>query len=108
MSELENRVADLFKECGYYVMTRRNHCDVLAVKGNLAFLLECKNYSLTGKQQASAVRQLNRNYTHALELLLKLRFTINVVVKALVAESFHHQSRNILQFTYEELEDFVR
>lgn len=70
---LEDAVAEAFKKRGYIVFTRRNHCDVLAVKSDmsLAYLVECKDYVLSRKQQLLAVRELNRNYTHALELLIR-------------------------------------
>ena len=109
MSELENRVADLLRDRGFYVLTRQNHCDVLAIKHQVPFLVECKDYDLNKKQQAKAVRQLNRNYTYALETLIQLRLPVVLpVIKILVAKSFDHWSHNILQFTYEELEDFMR
>jgi len=70
---LEDQVAEAFKKRGYIVFKRRNHCDVLAIKPDmaLAYLMECKDYELSQKQQKLAVRELNRNYTHALELLLE-------------------------------------
>ena len=109
MSELENRVADLLRDRGFYVLTRQNHCDVLAIKHQVPFLIECKNYDLTSKQQAKAIRQLNRNYTYALETLLQLRLPVRLpVIKILVAKSFDHWSRNISLYTYEELEDFMK
>lgn len=99
--ELENRVAETFEKQSYIVFKRTNHCDVLAVKPNskLAYLVECKDYVLSKKQQLLAVRELNRNYTHALELLLRNRLFVEDILKVLVAQGFSHQSRNILQFT---------
>ena len=43
---LEDKAAGEFKKQGYIVFTRRNHCDVLAVKPDmaLAYLVECKDY----------------------------------------------------------------
>jgi hypothetical protein len=72
---LEDQVAEAFEKQGYIVFKRKNHCDVLAVKPDmaLAYLVECKDYVLSRKQQILAVRELNRNYTHGLELLIKNR-----------------------------------
>ncbi len=41
-TELEDQVAEAFRTEGYMVFTRRNHCDILAVKPNaaLAYLIE--------------------------------------------------------------------
>ena len=98
---LEDEVAEAFKRRGYIVFKRKNHCDVLAVRPDmaLAYLVECKNYSLSRKRQRLAVRELNRNYTHALEILLKNRLHPETILKVLVAQGFSYQSRNILQYT---------
>jgi len=100
---LEDAVADAFRKRGYIVFTRRNHCDVLAVKPDmtLAYLVECKDYALSSKQQVLAVRELNRNYTHALELLIQQRLCPEKVLKVLVAKGFAYQARGILQYTPE-------
>ncbi|MEA2089499.1 MAG: restriction endonuclease [Thermoproteota archaeon] len=99
--ELENQVAEAFQKQGYIVFKRTNHCDVLAVKPDLrlAYLVECKDYVLSKKQQRLAVRELNRNYTHALELLLRNRLFVEKILKVLVAQGFSYQARNILQYT---------
>jgi len=101
---LEDQVAEAFKKRGYIVFTRRNHCDVLAIKPDmaLAYLVECKDYDLSHKQQKLAVRELNRNYTHALELLLETRLHPQRILKVLVARSFSYQARGIFQYTPEE------
>lgn len=99
MSSLENEIAETFRNNGYIVFTRRNHCDVLAIKNRLAYLCECKNYSLSKKQQKLAVRQLNRNYTFALEILLNQRWYVDKIVRVLVAKDFSYQSKGILQYT---------
>jgi len=101
---LEDQVAEAFKKRGYIVFTRRNHCDVLAVKPDmaLAYLVECKDYELSQKQQKLAVRELNRNYTHALELLLETHLNPQRILKVLVARSFEYQARGIFQYTPEE------
>jgi hypothetical protein len=100
---LEDAVADAFRKRGYIVFTRRNRCDVLAVKPDmtLAYLVECKDYALSSKQQVLAVRELNRNYTHALELLIQQRLCPEKVLKVLVAKGFAYQARGILQYTPE-------
>ncbi len=100
---LEDTVTDAFRKKGYIVFTRRNHCDVLAVKPDmtLAYLVECKDYTLSSKQQVLAVRELNRNYTHALELLIQQRLCPEKVLKVLVARGFAYQARGILQYTPE-------
>lgn len=100
---LEDAVAEAFQKIGYIVFTRRNHCDVLAVKPDmsLAYLVECKDYALSSKQQVLAVRELNRNYTHALELLIQQRLCPEKVLKVLVAKGFAYQARGILQYTPE-------
>jgi len=100
---LEDAVSEAFKEKGFIVFTRQNHCDVLAVKPDmtLAYLVECKDYVLSRKQQVLAVRELNRNYTHALELLIKQRLCPEKIVKVLVARGFAYQARGILQYTPE-------
>lgn len=74
---LEDAVSEAFRKKGFIVFTRQNHCDVLAVKPDmsLAYLVECKDYSLSRKQQILAIRELNRNYTHALELLIRQRLS---------------------------------
>jgi hypothetical protein len=98
---LEDAVAEAFKKRGFIVFIRRNHCDVLAVKPDmsLAYLVECKDYILSRKQQVLAVRELNRNYTHALELLIRERLCPERILKVLVAEGFAYQARGILQYT---------
>jgi len=100
---LEDMIAGAFKKKGYIVFTRRNHCDVLAVKPNmsLAYLVECKNYVLSRKKQLLAVRELNRNYTHALELLIQKRLCPEKILKVLVAKGFAYHARGILQYTPE-------
>jgi len=100
---LEDDVAEAFKKRGYIVFTRRNHCDVLAIKPDmaLAYLVECKDYELSQKQQKLAVRELNRNYTHALELLLETHLNPQRILKVLVARSFQYQARGIFQYTPE-------
>jgi len=74
---LEDKISEAFHKRGYIVFTRKNHCDVLAVKPDmtLAYLVECKDYELSKKQQKLAVRELNRNYTHALELLINQEYS---------------------------------
>ncbi len=98
---LEDQTAEAFEKRGYIVFKRRNHCDVVAVKPNmaLAYLVECKDYQLSSKQQRLAVRELNRNYTHALELLLENRLHPQRILRVLVAHSFSYQAKNILQYT---------
>jgi len=100
---LEDAVSEAFRKKGFIVFTRQNHCDVLAVKPDmtLAYLVECKDYVLSRKQQVLAVRELNRNYTHALELLIKQRLHPEKIVKVLVAKGFAYQARGILQYTPE-------
>ncbi len=100
---LEDMVAEAFKKKGYIVFTRKNHCDVLAVKSDmtLAYLVECKDYALSHKQQVLAVRELNRNYTHALELLIQQRLCPEKILKVLVAKAFAYQAKGILQYTPE-------
>jgi len=100
---LEDMVAEAFKKKGYIVFTRTNHCDVLAVKSDmsLAYLVECKDYTLSRKQQVLAVRELNRNYTHGLELLIQKRLCPEKILKVLVAKGFAYQARGILQYTPE-------
>jgi hypothetical protein len=102
---LEDSVSEAFKKKGFLVFTRENHCDVLAVKPDmtLAYLIECKDYSLSRKQQILAVRELNRNYTHALELLIKQRLYPEKVLKVLVARGFAYQAKGILQYTPEKI-----
>jgi len=104
-TELEDRVAEVFEKRGYIVFRRRNHCDVLAVKPNVAvaYLVECKDYALSKKQQILAVRELNRNYTHALEVLLENRLYAGRVLKVLVAHAFSYQARGIYQYTPAEI-----
>jgi hypothetical protein len=101
--DLEDRVGEAFKKRGYIVFTRKNHCDVLAVKPDmsLAYLVECKDYTLSTKQQLLAVKELNRNYTYALEILIQQRLCPEKVLKVLVAKGFAHQARRILQYTPE-------
>jgi len=100
-TELEDAVAEAFRKKGYIVFVRKNHCDVLAVKPDmtLAYLIECKDYALSRKQQFLAVRELHRNYTHALELLIKHRLFPDKILKVLVAKGFAYRSRGILQYT---------
>ncbi len=109
-TELEDRVAEAFRAQGYIVFTRRNHCDILAVKPNsaLAYLIECKDYSLSQKQQKLAVRELNRNYTHALELLIANRLYAKTILRVLVAQGFAYRTRGIFQFTPEEIINHVK
>ncbi|MEM3769739.1 MAG: hypothetical protein QXG76_00955 [Candidatus Bathyarchaeia archaeon] len=100
---LEDTISEAFRKRGFIVFTRHNHCDVLAVKPDmsLAYLVECKDYALSKKQQVLAVRELNRNYTHALELLIKQRLCPQKILKVLVARGFAYQARGILQYTPE-------
>ena len=104
MSELEDRVADAFRRKGFIVFVRKNRCDVLAVdvKSELAYLVECKDYELSPKQQRLAVRELNRNYVRSLETLLSNRLYVNKVLKFLVAKGFSYRSRGIFQYTPDE------
>ncbi len=57
------------------VFTRMNRCNILAVKPDMdsAYLVECKDCELSPKQQCLAVRELDRNYVCALDLLLQMR-----------------------------------
>jgi len=52
------------------------------------YLVERKDYTLLRKQQILAVRGLNRNYTHALEVLLENRLYAERILKILVARAF--------------------
>lgn len=109
-SVLEDKIAEAFERQGYIVFLRRNYCDVLAVmpRAALAYLVECKDYSLSPKQQKLAVRELNRNYTHALELLIEKQLYVNKVLRVLVAQNFAYQARNVLQFTPEEFLNHIK
>lgn len=100
---LEDSVSEAFRKKGFIVFTRQNHCDVLAIKPDmsLAYLVECKDYVLSRKQQVLAIRELNRNYTHALELLIKQRLCPEKILKVLVARGFAYQARGVLQYTPE-------
>jgi len=106
---LEDRVAEAFRGKGYIVFTRRNHCDVLAVKPDmaLAYLVECKDYELSQKHQRLAVRELNRNYVHALEILLENRLHPQRILKVLVARSFAYQAMGVFQFKPDEFVSHV-
>ncbi len=106
---LEDTVSEAFRRRGFIVFTRQNHCDVLAVKPDmsLAYLVECKDYALSRKQQVLAVRELNRNYTHALELLIRQRLCPEKIVKVLVARGFAYQARGILQYTPEKFIEHI-
>jgi len=106
---LEDRVAEAFRKRGYIVFTRKNHCDVLAVKPDmaLAYLVECKDYELSQKHQRLAVRELNRNYVRALEILLENRLHPQRILKVLVASSFAYQARGVFQFKPDEFVDHV-
>ena len=92
---LEDTVAEAFRKRGYIVFIRQNHCDILAVRPDmfLAYLVECKDYVLSSKQQLLAVKELNRNYTHALELLVQKCLCLERILKVLVAKGFAHQAR---------------
>lgn len=102
---LEDQIAEAFEKNGFIVFKRKNHCDVLAVKSNtaVAYLVECKDYKLSRKQQILAVRELDRNYTHALEIFLENRLFAEKVLKILVAQAFAYQARGICQYTPTEL-----
>ncbi len=71
----DGQIAESFEKQGYLVFKQKNNCEVFAVKSDmaLAYIVGCKDYELTRKQQILAVRELNRNYTHGLELLIKNR-----------------------------------
>lgn len=103
-TDLEDRVAEAFRNAGFIVFVRQNRCDILAIAPSLeiAYLVECKNYELSYKQQKLAVRELNRNYTRALELLLKNKLYAKKILKVLVARGFTYKARGILQYTPEE------
>jgi len=109
-TELEDRVAEAFEKRGYIVFRRKNHCDVLAVKPNtaVAYLVECKDYALSRKQQILAVRELNRNYTHALEILLENRLYAEKILRVLVAHAFSYQARGIYQYTPAEIVEHIQ
>ena len=109
-TELEDHVAETFEKRGYIVFRRKNHCDVLAVKPNMAvaYLVECKDYALSKKQQILAVRELNRNYTYALEVLLEKRLYAERILKVLVAHAFSYQARGIYQYTPTEIINHIQ
>jgi len=69
----------------------------------VAYLAECKDYALSRKQQILAVRELNRNYTYALEVLLGNRLYVERVLKVLVAHAFPYQARGVYQYTPAEM-----
>jgi len=66
---------------------------------SLAYLVECKDYPLSHKQHLLAVRELNRNYTCALELLLQKHLCAEKILKVLVVRGFAYQAKGILQYT---------
>jgi len=107
---LEDKIAETFEEQGYIVFLRKNHCDVLAVmpRAALAYLVECKDYSLSSKQQQLAIRELNRNYTCALEILIEKRLYVNRVLRVLVAQGFAYQAKGVLQFTPEDFVNHIK
>jgi len=45
------------------------------------------------KQQILAIRELNRNYTHILEILLENRLYAERILKVLVAHAFSYRLR---------------
>jgi len=49
------------------------------------------------------VRELNRNYTYALEVLLANRLYVERILKVLVAHAFSYQARGIYQYTPAEM-----
>jgi len=103
-AELEDRIGRAFKDANYLTFVREHHCDIVALNlsSGLCYLVECKNYTLSPKQQRRAVRQLNRNYKCALELLAKKDLSPSCILKVLVAPEFTYQARGVLQYTPEE------
>lgn len=50
------------------------------------------------KQQILAVRELNRDYTHILEILLENRLYAERILKVLVAHAFSYQAEGVYQY----------
>lgn len=109
-AELGNLVAEAFDKRGYIVFKRKNNCDVLAVEPDVAvaYRVECKDYKLSRKQQILAMRELNRNYTHALEVFLENRLHAGKILKGLVAHAFPYQARGIYQYTPAEIVEHIQ
>jgi len=90
------------ESCGYTTFTRVNGCDIIAWMRSLTYLIECKGYSLSPKQQFFAARQLNNNYKNAKSYLEKIGLRTEMIVKVLIAYKFSHFSKGVYQFTPEE------
>lgn len=101
-SDLENFISEALYNNGWIVFTRKNHCDILAWRFGLVYLIECKGYDLSKKQQTNAVKQLNNNIDNATNFLGKMDLSIQILMRILVAKSFHHNSYGIYQYTPKE------
>jgi len=105
---LEDTIARHLFNNGFIVFIRRNHCDIIAWRGGLAYVVECKSYDLSKKQQTKAVKQLNNNRKRAIKILDNMRLSSDIILKVLIANSFHHRSHGIYQYTPEEFIDHLR
>lgn len=104
---LEDKIANAFRDGGFWVFVRKNRIDVLAFTPDcsLGYVIECKNYELSRKQQQNAVQQLNREEYYARDICEYLGINVKYLLKILCAQSFHHGSfrYGIYQYTPSDL-----
>lgn len=101
---MENIIGEYLNNNGWIVFTRTNYCDVVAWKSGIVYLIECKGYNLSKKQQINAIKELNNNLRRAKELLKRYNLEYDIFMRILVAPSFNHNSHGIYQYTPE---DFI-
>jgi|GEM_PF-528483 len=107
--ELEDRIASVARENGFIVKVRWWNVDVVLIRGDTGFVVECKNYELSKGEQRKAIRQLRKNFERMLPMLCE-KFNVKQknVVPVLVANGFSYNSKYVLQFKPEEFINFLK
>ena len=103
----ELRVKRLLEDCGYHVIKKGKGFDLLAIKGDIALVIECKdwNRNITGKTLRRIVRKL-RAECRKIEnsYLLRGKTVIPILVTSGGVDSYRTDVRIL---TFEELRSIL-
>ncbi|MHC1625420.1 MAG: restriction endonuclease [Methermicoccaceae archaeon] len=108
MNEFERRVAATLEENGWCVVAKGKGYDLLALKPNIALLIECKgwNRSIKGKTLRKIVGRLKKEYRELDTELVKGREVIPVLVVADRIEDMY-KTEPVKVFNFKEFKRFL-
>ena len=109
MNEFERRVAAVLEECGWCVVAKGKGYDLLALKPNIALLIECKGWNrcIKGKTLRRIVGRLKKEYRELDTELVKGREVIPVLVVADRIEDMY-RTDPVRVFDFESFRKFLK